>query len=320
MAQSSSSSVVYAALTANLAIAATKFAAALWTGSSAMLSEAIHSAVDTSNQALLLWGMRRSARPPDASHPFGHGMEIYFWGFVVALLIFSLGGAVSVYQGIHHITEPQPMENGWINIAVLCASAVFEGLSFRVAWREMKARYPALSPFAAMRTSKDPSVFAVMLEDLAALAGIAIAIAGVTLAITFEEPLFDGIASLLIGGLLIMAAVFLSRETLSLMTGESASRETLQIARKVISADPRVETVEELLSFHLGPRDILLAVAIDFDDALTAAELENTARCLTARLQREHPAFKRVYLKPVVHKKAPAQEKAAQTGRDPDVA
>lgn len=299
MAKSNSKAVVYAALAGNLAIALTKFAAAWWTGSSAMLSEAIHSTVDTSNQGLLLIGMRRAARPPDTTHPFGHGMEIYFWGFVVALLIFSLGGAVSVYQGIHHIIEPEPMENAWVNLAVLGASAVFEGLSFRVAWREMRSRYPTLAPFAAMRASKDPGVFAVMLEDLAALVGIAIAFAGVSLAVVLENSLYDGIASLAIGMVLILAALFLSRETLSLLTGESASREVLGKARAVVIADPRVEAAGEMLSMHLGPRDILLALSVDFTDTLASAEIEDAVRDLSDALRRAHPSITRVYVKPL---------------------
>lgn len=299
MASSNSSAVVYAALAGNLAIAVTKFAAAWWTGSSAMLSEAIHSTVDTSNQGLLLLGMRRSARPADDTHPFGHGMEINFWGFVVALLIFALGGAVSVYQGLLHIFEPEPMENAWVNLAVLAASAVFEGLSFRVAWKEMRSRYPTLSPFAAMRASKDPGVFAVMLEDLAALTGIAIAFTGVTLAYVLDQPVYDGIASLAIGVVLILAALFLSRETLSLMTGESASRDVLARARAVITDDPRVEALDEILSMHLGPRDILLAVSVDFTDTMTSSEIETAVRELTEALRQTHHSITRVYLKPV---------------------
>src|ERR671928_866231 len=166
MAQSGSRRVIYAALAGNLAIAVTKFAAGLWTGSSAMLSEAIHSAVDTGNQGLLLYGLRRAARPPDPRHPFGHGMELYFWAFVVALLIFSLGGAVSVYEGVRKILHPEPVENAWVNFVVLGLSACFEGYSFSVAWQEFRVAHAGeMSVLDAVERSKDPSIFVVLMED-----------------------------------------------------------------------------------------------------------------------------------------------------------
>jgi cation diffusion facilitator family transporter len=303
MAHGSSKAVVYAALAGNLGIALTKFAAAWWTGSSAMLSEAVHSAVDTSNQGLLLLGLRRSARPPDRTHPFGYGMELYFWAFVVALLIFALGGAVSIYEGIRKIAYPEAMRDAWVNLAVLGACIVFEGLSFRVARHELRARFPALTPFAAVKASKDPSVFAVLLEDTAALAGLGLALAGVVLAYLYDAPVFDGAASIAVGGVLVLTAVFLARETLSLMTGESASLEVLNEARAAIERDDRVDAVEELLSLHLGPRDILLAISIDFRDELTGSEVEAAARDLSNRLAGSHPAITRVYLRPVMRKR-----------------
>jgi cation diffusion facilitator family transporter len=291
--------VVYAALAGNLAIALTKFGAAWWTGSSAMLSEAIHSSVDTSNQALLLLGMRRSARPPDRTHPFGYGMELYFWSFIVALLIFALGGAFSIYEGIHRLREPEQIDDAWVAFAVIAACVVFEGLSFRVAWRELKRRYPGLSPLGAVRASKDPSVFAVLLEDGAALAGLAVAAAGTGLAVWLGDPRFDGAASILIGCLLVATAALLARETLSLITGESASRDVLDRVRTVLSQDARVERVDDLLSMHLGPGNILLAVSIDFRDDLTSPEIEDAARALEADLRKIHPSIGKVFLRPV---------------------
>lgn len=299
VADQGSKAVIYAALAGNLAIAMTKFAAAWWTGSSALLSEAVHSTVDTSNQGLMLLGLRRSARPPDPTHPFGYGMEIYFWGFVVALMIFAVGGAVSIYEGLHKITVPQPIEDAWVSLVVLAACVVFEALSFRVAWREMRRRYPSLTPLAAVRASKDPSVFAILLEDAAALVGLGIALLGISLSIVLDAPAFDGVASVCIGGVLILTATILSRETLSLLTGESASREVLASARSLLQADTRVNAVTELLSLHLGPRSILLAISIDFRDELTSSAIEIAARDLERGLKRAHPAISRIYLRPV---------------------
>lgn len=299
MASQASRTVVYAALAGNLAIAATKFVAAWFTGSSAMLSEAIHSLVDTSNQGLLLIGFRRAARPPTADHPFGHGMEIYFWGFVVALLVFSLGGALSIYEGIRRLSEHEPMTSAWVNFAVLGAALIIESLSLRVAWRELRAQQPEGSWLSAVRGSKDPGIFAIFCEDAAALAGLSIALIGVSLAHFLEMPVFDAIASIAIGVLLVFVATFLARETLSLMTGESASVEVLADVRAVLDGDPRVASVDEILSMHLGPEEILVAIAIDFRDEMTSMEIEAAALELGEMLKRKQPAIARVYMRPL---------------------
>jgi len=299
MASSGSRKVIFAALAGNLAIAVTKFVAALWTGSSAMLSEAIHSTVDTGNQGLLLWGLRRSARPADETHPFGYGMEIYFWSFVVALLVFSLGGAFSIYEGLHKIAEPEPVESAWVNFVVLGASLVFEGLSFRTGWIEMRERFPTETLFSALRASKDPGLFAVLVEDTAALAGLVVALVGLTLAQLLDSPVLDGVASIGIGAVLVGAAIFLARETLSLMSGESASRQVLDDARRVLAADPRVERVEEILSMHLGPDSILLGVSIVLNDALDSRAIEEAVHDLSAALTARQPRISRVFVRPV---------------------
>jgi cation diffusion facilitator family transporter len=298
MAQSGSRRVIYAALAGNLAIAVTKLAAGLWTGSSAMLSEAIHSAVDTGNQGLLLYGLKRAARPPDPRHPFGHGMELYFWAFVVALLIFALGGAVSVYEGVLKISEPEPIQDVWINFAVLGAAVVFEGLSFRIAWQELRKAHAGEGVWDAIRRSKDPGVFAVLVEDAAALAGLFIALIGLALAEWLDRPVFDGAASIAIGGLLVLASVFMANETRSLLTGESASRRVIDRARAILRGDPRVVMVEEVLSMHLGPSDILLAVTIDFRDDLPGGAIEAAAIELSAEIEHAVPEITRVFLRP----------------------
>jgi cation diffusion facilitator family transporter len=298
MSAKGSKGVIYAALAANLAIAATKFAAALWTGSSAMFSEAVHSTVDTANQGLLLLGIRRAARPADAAHPFGHGMEVYFWAFVVALLIFALGGAVSIWQGWHKLSASEAMHDPWINFAVLGVSIVAEAASFRVAWKELRQVYPDISAWRAIRRSKDPSVFAVLCEDGAALIGLMIALAGVGGAYVLDMPSLDAIASIAIGVLLIIVAIFLARETLSLITGESASPETRGDIRAILEADPRIASVQELLTMHLGPQEVLLAASLDFRDELAGGALEEAAREITATIERAHPEVTRIFLRP----------------------
>lgn len=308
---SGSKVVVYAALAGNLAIALTKFAAAWWTGSSAMLSEGFHSTVDTTNQALLLLGLWRASRPPDEGHPFGHGMELYFWGFVVALMIFALGGAVSIYEGVQKLTEGGELKNAWVNFLVLGISAVLEGVTFTFAVREIRRQQPGHGLWTAARRSKDPSVFAVLVEDSAALTGIALAAAGVALTVLTGNAMFDGAASIAIGLVLMGAAAFLSRETLSLLTGEAASKQVVSDSRAVIDADDRVARVSEVLSMHLGPSDILLAVSIDFKDELDADAVEVAARDLTEALKNRHPEIHRVYLRPLRETDQPDGRRAA---------
>ncbi len=290
--------MILAALAGNLAIAATKLAAALFTRSSAMLSEAIHSSVDTGNQGLLLVGLRRAVRPPSPRHPFGHGMELYFWAFIVALMIFALGGAVSVYEGWRKIAEPVPVESAWVNFLVLGASILFEALSFRVAFREFRRSHAGEPFWQAIRASKDPSVFAVLLEDAAALAGLAIALVGLGLAEWLDMPALDGAASIGIGLLLVLTAGFLANETRSLLTGEAASPRLVAEVRATLTADPRVRAVEELLSMHLGPAEVLMAVTIDLADDLPGAGVEQAARELSHRIEDRHPEVTRIFLRP----------------------
>ena len=298
MARRGSQKVIYAALAGNLAVALTKLAAALWTGSSAMLSESIHSAVDTGNQGLLLFGLHRSARPPDAEHPFGHGMELYFWAFVVALLIFTLGGTFSIYDGYRTLTRPEPLENLWVNFVVLAAAMVFESLSLRVAWREFRTVHADQPFLAAIRRSKNPSVFAVLIEDGAAVIGLLIAACGLGLTAWLGNPIFDGIASIAIGGLLVLAAVFLANETRSLLTGETASRQVLATVRGILDRDGRVAAVDELLTMHLGPDEILLAITLEFRTDLTGGAVHDAAGELTRAIREALPSITRVFLGP----------------------
>jgi cation diffusion facilitator family transporter len=305
MSSSGSRKVIFAALAGNLAIAVTKFAAAAYTGSSAMLSEAIHSSVDTGNQGLLLLGLKRAARPPDASHPFGHGMELYFWAFVVALLIFALGGAFSIYEGIHKVLQPEAVTDAWVNYVVLGLSILFEGYSFSVALHEFRQTHADEPFWQAIRASKDPGVFAVLLEDSAALAGLVVALLGVGLSQLLHMPALDGAASIVIGLLLVATAVFLARETLSLLTGESASRRSLTQVKALLAADRRVAAVDEMLSMQLGPREVLLALTIDFREDLSGEEVESAAAELTLAVERMHPEITRLFMRPRRLPKAP---------------
>ncbi|WP_029910961.1 cation diffusion facilitator family transporter [Caulobacter sp. UNC358MFTsu5.1] len=293
----SSTTVVYAALAGNLAIAATKFVAFALTGSSAMLTEAIHSSVDTGNQGLLLLGLARARKPPSQTHPFGYGMEVYFWAFVVALLIFALGGAFSIYEGVLKILRPEPIGRAWINFLVIGLAVLFEGGSFLVAWKEFRVLTRGTPFMRAIRRSKDPSVFAVLLEDGAALAGLAIAALGVAGSAVFGVPWADGAASVAIGVLLVAVAIFLANETRSLLTGESASPRIVEAVREMLAADPRVDTVAEVLSMHLGPQEILLGVTLDFHDDLTAGEIEDAADDFAMRIRTIDARITRVFVR-----------------------
>lgn len=295
--KNSSKLVIYAALAGNLAIAATKFVAYVFTGSSAMLTEAIHSAVDTGNQGLLLFGLARAKKPPSESHPFGYGMELYFWAFVVALLIFALGGAFSMYEGVRRILDPEPIERAWINFLVIGLAMLFEGGSFFIAWKEFKVLRRGAPFFLSLRRSKDPSIFAVLLEDGAALTGLAIAGLGVAGSAIFDLHWADGAASVAIGVLLVLVAIFLANETRSLLTGESASARIVGEVKAVLAGDPRVESVTEVLSMHLGPQEILLGVTLDFRDDLTAVDIEDAGDDFAGLIRSVDPRITRVFVR-----------------------
>jgi len=289
---------IYAAATGNLAIAVSKFAAFFFTGSTALLTEGIHSLVDTGNQGLLMLGLSRAAKPPDAGHPFGHGMELYFWSFVVALMVFALGGAFSIYEGWRRLIAPEPMIRPWINFLVLGVAILFEGGSFIIALREHRRRNPQGRFLSTVRRSKDPSLFAVLLEDAAALIGLVFALIGVTAASVLHVPQADGLASIAIGLLLAAVAAFMANETRSLLTGEAAAAEVVSDVRQILERDERVKKVIEVLSLHLGPREILVGVTIDFRDDLPGGALENAADELSDKIQEAQPCITRLFLRP----------------------
>lgn len=297
-AHSGSKKVIYVALAGNLLIALTKFAAAGVTGSSAMLSEGVHSLVDTGNGLLLLYGIRRAARPPDAVHPFGHGRELYFWSLIVALLVFALGAGVSFYEGVLHILSPEPVTTPIVNYVVLGLSLLFEGGSWFVALKEFRRTKGRLGYFAAVRQSKDPSVYTVLFEDSAALLGLVVAFVGISAAQIFGIPELDGAASLGIAAILGATAIFLAREAKGLLMGEPALPDMQLAVRKIAEADPDVQRVNGVLTVHLGPEEIVAALSIEFEDRLTAPEIEACVERIEARLRSERPQFVALFVKP----------------------
>jgi cation diffusion facilitator family transporter len=287
---------VYAALFGNLLIAVTKFFAAAYTGSSAMLSEAVHSLVDTGNEGLLLYGMKKAAQPPDERFPFGHGKEIYFWSFVVALLIFALGAGVSIYEGIHHIIDPSEVENPMVNFIVLGLAFLFEGYSWTVALREFRANKGDRGYLEAVQRGKDPTVFTVLFEDSAALLGLLAAFAGLVIGQLTGNPVWDGIASVIIGLILAVAAVWLAVETKGLLIGESAGRDVVAGIRAAILSHPKVDRVNEILTMHMGPDFILvnisLHVAREADRSMAHQIFEDIDRDIKQR----YPKIRRVFI------------------------
>lgn len=297
VARSSSKTVVYAALIGNLLVAVTKAVAAFVTGSSAMSSEAIHSFVDTWNEILLLYGMRRAAVPPDHQHPLGHGRELYFWSFIVAVLIFALGAGVAILEGIGHIRDPQPMTNPNVNYIVLALAFVFEGATWLIALKQFKAAKGELGFYDAFRRSKDPPSFMVLFEDSAALVGIVIAALGTFIATTFDAPVFDGVASILIGLVLAGTSVLLARESKSLLIGEQAPRELTDTVTRIIN-DSRSARANGMFTVQLAPNQTVVAVSMEFADELRATDIENLVIDIEAKVRAARPDVVALFVKP----------------------
>jgi len=298
MARHESSRVVVAALVGNVLVATTKLAAALVTGSSAMMSEAVHTTADTGNELLLLYGLRRAARPADADHPFGHGRELYFWSFVVALLVFALGAGVSIYEGVSHVLHPAAITNPGVNYAVLGLALLFESGSWWVAFGEFRSVKGDLGYLEAVRRSKDPATFIVLAEDTGAIVGIVIAFAGNVAAQRLDRPVFDGAASIAIGVLLGLTALVLARETKGLLIGEPARSELVSSICSMAREHAGVESSNGLFTVHLGPRQVLAVLSVEFKDTLTAPEVESIVADLEDRVRRVHPEVVSVLVKP----------------------
>ena len=296
--QQSSTLVIYAALAGNFMVALTKLGAALWTGSSAMLSESIHSAVDMGNELLLLYGMRRAERKPDHDHPVGYGREVYFWSFVVAVLIFTLGAGMSMYEGVRHILQPTPIESARVSYLVLLASAVFEGGSWVLTLNRFKGKKRYSELFAEFRRSKDPPTFIVLLEDTAAILGLAVAFIGIWCSVYFEQPAFDGIASIVIGLILAATAAMLARETKGLLIGERAHQQVLDSIVKLVTAMDGVVGGNGLVTVHLAPHQILAALSVEFEDDLRTPQIEALVIAMEARIRERHPEVVVLFIKP----------------------
>jgi cation diffusion facilitator family transporter len=300
VSQRSSKAVVIGAIVANVAIAIAKFVAAAATGSVAMFAEGIHSVVDTGDGVLLLVGVKLSERPADDLHPFGHGQEVYFWSLIVAMMIFGAGGGASIVEGIVHVLSPEPTKDFAASYVVLGIAAVFEGASLAFGTHEFLAykrrRHRGQGFFEAIHKSKDPTIFTVVFEDSAALAGILIAFVGILLDELLGMPVFDGIASICIGVLLATVAVLLARETRGLLLGERAAPDVTGSVHAIAAEDPAIRSVGRLRTMHLGPDDVLLSIALRFCEGIDARELGRAARRIRRTISERHPEIKHVLL------------------------
>ena len=286
------------AFAANLGIAVSKFVAAAFTGSSAMLTEGIHSVVDSSNQLLLIWGRRQSRKAPDARHPFGYGRELYFWSFVVAVLVFALGAGVSIYEGVIHIMEPEEAVSPLIAYLVLLVAFMLEGGSTLAAFREFREAKGALGWFEAIRHSKDPPAFIVLLENGAAMAGILVAAVGVALSQATGNPFFDGAASVAIGLILGATALVLAIESKALLIGEAADPALVDSIRAAAGRQAGVVGVGHILTVHSSPDQITVVMSADFDDSIRAGEVERVIAAIEAEVEAHWPHVKRLYIRP----------------------
>ncbi|MFB4202456.1 Ferrous-iron efflux pump FieF [wastewater metagenome] len=292
----SSKKVIFAALGGNLLIACTKFVAAVFTGSSAMFSEGVHSLVDTGNQILLLYGMRRAARPADAEYPFGYGKEVYFWSFVVAILIFAVGAGISLYEGIHHIIAPASISDPFVNYIVLALGMVFEGAAWFFAWTEFSRAKGKRGYLEAVRRGKDPTMFVVLFEDSAAMLGLLTAMAGIFLAEYTGLLWLDGVASVIIGCILGATAIWLAVETKGLLIGEAANRPVIDGIRELAADVPSIERVHEVLTMHMGPDFLLVNISVKFAPGTVAADMEAAIAGLDGRIKEAYPQARRIFV------------------------
>jgi cation diffusion facilitator family transporter len=294
--QDATRKVIYAAILANLGIAIAKFGVAAVTGSAAMVAEGIHSAVDSGNELLLLVGEKVSMRPPDKRHPFGYGKAVYFWALLVALSVFSLGGGLSIYHGVQSLRHPVPTEEPLWNYVVLAFAALFEGYSWNLSRRALnRYRRPGATLWQAVRASKDASVFTVFIEDSAALLGVLVAALGIGLGQLSGRPWFDPAASVAIGLLLIGAAITLARETGALLVGESMRPEKVKRLCEIFEKDPNIATVLNLQTMQLGPDEVLLTAAVQFNRGMRIDEVEQAIEQLERRVQLEFPEIRHIY-------------------------
>ncbi|MGE8427062.1 MAG: cation diffusion facilitator family transporter [Sphingobacterium sp.] len=289
---------IYSALAANLLIALTKFIAGSFTNSSSMISEGIHSTVDTANQLLILYGLKRSKKTPDQSHPFGYGKELYFWSFVVSILIFGLGGALSIYQGVMHMREPELMKDPFWNYIVLILSLIFEGTSFIIAVKAFNKTRKGVGWWDAIIKSKDPSSFLVVFEDGAAVAGLLIVMILMSLSHSLQIPELDGLASVIVGVLLVFVSFILARESRSLLMGEGIASETRNRIAGLVEQDSCVIKTKNILSTYQSPEDVILMLIIDFKDDLDTEDITEAITRIRTRIKTEFQFIHYVIIQP----------------------
>jgi len=290
--------VLYGALLANVGIAIAKFVAAAISGSSSMLTEGVHSLVDSGNQLLLLYGQAKAKRPPDASHPFGYGRELYFWAFVVAILIFAVGAGVSIYEGWVHIAQPEPLRDPTINYVVLGVAVLLEGTSWAIAVREFNGKRGASSWWQSIRRSKDPAGFIVLFEDSAALIGLGIAGVGVWASHHYADPRIDGVASIAIGLILAGVAVLLAREAKGLLIGESADPAIVAVVWAILDKRPQISAVNHVRTSHTAPDAVFVAISADFVDDLPMGEAESLIEDIEREMKARVPELTSIYIRP----------------------
>ncbi|MBD3615662.1 MAG: cation diffusion facilitator family transporter [Gracilimonas sp.] len=293
---SGSKKVIYAALIGNSLISVTKFIAASISGSSAMMSEGIHSVVDTGNQLLLLLGLKKAQKPADTQFPFGHGKEVYFWSFAVAIIIFGVGAGISIYEGIHSLQDPHEISNPMINYIVLGLAMIFESFAWYFAWKEFKRTKGSQSYYKAVRRQKDPITFVVLFEDSAAMLGLIVAFLGVYLSQVTGLLIFDGIASITIGIVLGGTAIWLAHETKGLLIGESADLEIVDGIKSMTDNVNSIQTVNEVLTLHMGPEYILVTINADFHSIINSDKIESDTATLSAKIKEAYPRVKRVFI------------------------
>lgn len=293
---SSRKSVIYAALIGNGLIAIMKFGAASISGSSAMFSEGVHSLVDTGNQIFLLHGLKQAQKPADARFPFGHGKEVYFWSFVVAIMIFAIGSGISIYEGVHHLLEPVPVTNPMINYIVLGLALVFEGAAWAFAMREFSRAKGDWGYIEAVKRGKDPTIFVVLFEDSAAMLGLLVALGALIFTQVTGNLYADGAASIVIGLILGGTAIWLAFETKGLLIGESANADAVNDIRSLLQGFDKVETVNEVLTMHMGPDFILVNISVEFKNLVSADDVEKTIAQISAAIKQENSTIKRVFI------------------------
>lgn len=304
--------VLYGALLANVGIAIAKFVASAFTGSSSMLTEGVHSLVDSGNQILLLYGQAKARRPADATHPFGYGRELYFWAFVVAILIFAVGAGVSVYEGWLHIADPEPLRDPTINYIVLAVAFALEGGSWTIAVRDFRGKLGPSGWWQSIRRSKDPAGFIVLFEDSAALIGLVLAAIGVWASHRFGNPRLDGLASIAIGLVLGCVAILLAREAKGLLIGESADPAIIRTLWRLLDQRPEIVAVNHIRTIHTAPDSVFAAISADFADEIGMGEGERLIEELESLMKAAVPALSSIYIRPE------KRENAVVQARPPD--